>query len=45
MLETIEQAVKLHDKYQVEVKLDYELLPGKKTCYQISTYIFMPQSL
>jgi hypothetical protein len=45
ILETIEQAVKLHDKYQVEIKLDYELLPGKQTRYQISTYIFVPQSL
>ena len=45
MLETIEQAVKLHDKYQIEIKLDYELLPGDQTHYQISTYIFVPQSL
>ncbi len=45
VLQTIQQAVKLHDKYQVEFKLDYELLDGKKTCYRISTYIFIPQSL
>jgi hypothetical protein len=45
MLETIEQAVKPHDKYQFEIKLDYELLKGKKTAYQISTYIFVPHSL
>lgn len=44
-LETIEQAIKLHDKYQVEIKLDYELLPSKKTHYRISTYFFIPQSL
>ncbi len=45
MIETIEQATKLHDKYQFEIKLDYELLPDKKTHYQISTYIFVPTSL
>ncbi len=45
MIETIEQAVKAHDKYQVEIKLDYQLLPGAKTHYRISTYFFIPQSL
>jgi len=45
MLETIEQATKLHDKYQFEIKLDYELLQDKKTHYRISTYIFVPISL
>ncbi|MFN8459970.1 MAG: hypothetical protein U0401_35860 [Anaerolineae bacterium] len=45
MLESIQQAVKLHDRYQIEIKLDYELLAGKKTHYQIATYIFIPQSL
>ena len=45
MIEAIEQAIKPHDKYQTEIKLDYELLQGKQTHYQISTYIFVPQSL
>ena len=45
MIETIEQAFKLHDKYQFEIKLDYELLQDKKTHYQILTYIFVPVSL
>ncbi|MEW5957383.1 MAG: hypothetical protein AB1801_06650 [Chloroflexota bacterium] len=45
MIESIEQAVKLHDKYQYETKLDYELLPDKKTHYRINTYIFIPNSL
>ena len=45
MLETIQQAVKTHDKYQIEIKLDYEFHPNKKTRYQVSTYIFIPQSL
>lgn len=45
MLQAIEQAVKRHDKYQIEIKLDYELLEGKKTSYQVSTYLFIPQNL
>ena len=45
MLKTIQQAVKPHDKYQIEIKLDYELLESKKTCYQVSTYIFVPYHL
>lgn len=45
MIETIQQAVKPHDKYQIEIKLDYELSPTKKTHYQVSTYIFIPQNL
>ena len=45
MLETIQQAVKHHDQYQIEIKLDYELLAGQKTRYQIATYFFVPQSL
>ncbi|MEM7348218.1 MAG: hypothetical protein AAF485_28645, partial [Chloroflexota bacterium] len=43
--ETIEQAVKPHDKYQMEIKLDYELLKAKQTRYKVSTYIFVPQTL
>jgi hypothetical protein len=45
MIQTIQQAVKPHDKYQIEVKLDYELLKTKQTRYQILAYIFVPQSL
>ncbi len=45
MIETIEQAFKPHDKYQIEIKLDYELQPEKETHYQIITYFFVPQSL
>jgi hypothetical protein len=45
MLETIQQSAKSHDRYQVELKLDYELSQGKKTHYRISTYIFIPRSL
>ncbi len=45
MLETIQQAVKHHDKYQIEIKLDYELLAAEQTRYNISTYIFVPQNL
>jgi hypothetical protein len=45
MIESIQQAVKPHDKYQIEIKLDYELLKTRKTHYRISTYIFTPQTL
>ncbi len=45
MIETIQQAVRPHDKYQIEIKLDYQLLDGKQTHYKITSYIFMPQSL
>jgi hypothetical protein len=45
MIQTIEQAIKPHDKYQIEIKLDYELLEAKQTRYKIATYIFAPRSL
>ena len=45
MLETIQQSAISHDRYQIELKLDYELGKGKKTHYQISTYLFFPKSL
>ena len=40
-----EQRVQIHDKYQMEIKLDYSLHSGKRTRYQIDTYIFIPSSL
>ena len=45
MLEVIQQAVKPHDRYQVEIKLDYELLNERDTQYRVSTYLFIPQTL
>lgn len=45
MLETIQQSAISHDRYQVELKLDYQLDRGKETHYRISTYIFVPRSL
>jgi len=45
MLETIQQSAITHDRYQIELKLDYELGKGKKTHYRISTYLFFPKSL
>ncbi len=45
MLNIIEQAIFPHDKYQIEFKLDYELLEDQDTHYRISTYIFIPKSL
>jgi hypothetical protein len=45
MIEAVQQRVRLRGKYQVEFKFDYELLKGKQTSYQISTYIFFPNTL
>jgi hypothetical protein len=45
MLQTIQQAVKIHDRFQIEIKLDYELSASRKTRYHVATYIFVPQSL
>jgi hypothetical protein len=45
MLEMIQQSAISHDRYQVELKLDYQLERGKQTHYRISTYIFVPRSL
>lgn len=45
MLETIQQSAIPHDRYQIELKLDYELGKGEKTHYRISTYIFFPKGL
>ncbi|GJM39867.1 MAG: hypothetical protein DHS20C20_01490 [Ardenticatenaceae bacterium] len=45
MLETIQQSVKHHDQYQIEIKLDYELHAAQKTRYQIATFFFVPRSL
>src|SRR5688572_12316379 len=45
MLETIQQSAISHDRYQVELKLDYQLNRKEQTHYRISTYIFVPRSL
>jgi hypothetical protein len=45
MLERIQQSAISHDRYQLELKLDYQLDLGKETHYRISTYIFVPKSL
>lgn len=45
MFKSIQQAVKPHDKYQIEIKLDYGLQEASKTRYQVETYFFVPQNL
>ncbi len=41
-----EEAVKIHDRYQFEVKLSYPLLHDKaRTSYLVSMYLFVPESL
>ncbi|MEM8857356.1 MAG: hypothetical protein AAGD96_03495 [Chloroflexota bacterium] len=44
-IESIQQSIKPHDQYQVEIKLDYELLDDSKTQYTVETYIFAPHTL
>lgn len=44
-IEAIEQDVKAYDKFQVETKLDYELVDEEETRYVVETYIFVPRSL
>jgi hypothetical protein len=41
----IQQSAITHDRYQVELKLDYELERDQQTHYRISNYIFIPRSL
>ena len=38
MLETIQQSAISHDRYQVELKLDYELDRGKETHYVMNEF-------
>jgi hypothetical protein len=45
MLEMIQQSAISHDRFQVELKLDYQLDRGKITRYRISSYMFVPRSL
>jgi len=45
MFKSIQQAVKPHDKYQIEIKLDYALQEASKTRYQVETYFFVPPNL
>jgi hypothetical protein len=43
--QSILRRVAVHDHYQLEMKLGYPLVGGRKTRYRIDTYIFAPQSL
>jgi hypothetical protein len=45
MQHTILQDINQHDLYQIEIKLDYELLDDNKTNYRVYTYYFLPESL
>ncbi len=42
----LEEDIKVHDKFQFEIKLDYKLNTTKEvTFYNIDSYIFLPNSL
>lgn len=45
MIGLIQQAVVPHDRYQIELKLDYELFDSTQTHYRVETYIFVPRTL
>ncbi|MEZ4656959.1 MAG: hypothetical protein R2911_05255 [Caldilineaceae bacterium] len=39
------QRLDAHDRYQLELKLDYELIEGQQTRYEVQTYFFVPRAL
>ncbi len=42
----IEETIHIHDKYQFEIKLEYQLDPNKNAAiYDVETYFFFPYSL
>jgi len=45
MQQHVRQRVNIHDRYQVEIKVEYQLLPSRNTRYTITTYFFIPQTL
>jgi hypothetical protein len=45
MLKAIRQRVRIHDRYQLEIKIEYPLLPSKRTRYHLNTYLFIPHNL
>lgn len=45
MKQHVRQRVTIHDRYQVEIKVEYQLLPSQQTRYTINTYFFIPQTL
>lgn len=45
MKQNVQQRVNIHDRYQIEIKVEYQLLPSRKTHYTITNYLFIPQTL
>ncbi|MEZ4667600.1 MAG: hypothetical protein R3E39_06740 [Anaerolineae bacterium] len=45
MKQNVQQRVNIHDRYQIEIKVEYQLLPSSKTHYTITNYLFIPQTL
>ncbi len=41
----VRQRVRIHDRYQLEIKVEYPLSLGKRTRYKLTTYLFIPQNL
>ena len=42
MEQAILRRVAVHDRFQLEMKLGYPLVRGRKTRYRIDTFIFVP---
>ncbi|MEZ4865917.1 MAG: hypothetical protein R3C14_31675 [Caldilineaceae bacterium] len=45
MQTTVQQRVEIHDRFQVEMKVEYFLQASEQTRYRITTYFFFPYSL
>lgn len=41
----VRQRVRIHDRYQLEIKVEYPLSQGRRTRYDLTTYLFIPQNL
>lgn len=43
--ETLHDRLRVHDRYQLELKLEYGVLPAQKAHYQVDMYLSLPASL
>ena len=45
MEQIVHSNIEVHDRFQLEFKYDYEMLPSRVTRYKVVTYLFVPRSL
>ena len=43
--EMLDAKITLHDRHRFEMKLDVDLIPGKKNVYRVETYFFIPRAM